>query len=67
MKGCLGQVDLWACLWGSVLIMSVSVGKPSLKAGGLGPGLIKKEEVSRVLASVCAFLLIPLLPVGVTD
>lgn len=65
MKGCLGQVDLWACLWGSVLIMSVSVGK--LKAGSLGPGLIEKEEVSRVLASVCAFLLIPLLPVGVTD
>lgn len=27
-EGYLGQVDLWACLWGAVLILSVGVEDP---------------------------------------
>lgn len=43
-EGYLGQVDLWACLWGAVFDSVSRCGRPSLKAGGSGLGLIKKRE-----------------------
>lgn len=31
ISGCLDQLDLWACLWGIVLIAFIIAGRPSLK------------------------------------
>lgn len=52
-EGYLGQVDLWACLWGAVFDSVSRCGRPSLKAGGSGLGLTKKEKVSRASTGKC--------------